>query len=802
MSFDIQNNSNSNPINGDLKSFLLTNNSKQKLDFEYGKKIAISINGQIRGTSSYFFNRNARFRKNRLMANGRMDIKTMFQDRMEMNGKVNYANISWKAPAIISTTISRIIGSWMRRKEKIQVTAIDPTSLTAKKDAADQAEFVYDNKEMLMQLQQEANVPIVGQDQFVAEDKDELDAWVSEFNRLPEEIKYEIGVNNIFEINGWTGVLKEKALKDSAEAGLLATYTWMDEEGIVHIEWIKPENAFYSFSEYPDFRDTTWRGHAFSLKISELRAKYGKQFGGKLTEEDIFRIASTAKEYQNLDKLTWINDYTFMFVRPYDEWNVDCLRFEIRSLDEDVYTKTVTKKNKSTIISKGMPSKVDENQEILKEKKWNIYEGVYEISTSDMLSWNIKKNMVRPQDPKELGDAEFSYSFYMYNQYDMRNLAIPEKIEEPVEQMILARLKIQQLVAKMKPAGAAINVDAMQEMDLGLATMTKPLEAQRIWEQTGNLYYRGRDAEGNPIPLPISELQNSGFVGQLNALVELYRFHYQVLKDELGNDPNLSQAAAQPRVTAGNVQASMQLSDDSTDYMYKAFTDLMEETAKKVACLLNASVTFDSKAYRHILKQDEVKGRNFSTECKMLPTDQEVAELKMMLNTATQSNPEFAVYLDQFKILRIAKENVKLGELFYRQAMKKMIRTQQENASKNSEENAKIQQSSMQAKAEGDAQLEDKKNQAKEKQILMQGIIELAKAQVPIPNELRMLMGEVIKNLEVPLVVENQQIEQQIQQAEMEQQQEMQQQQEGQEQQEEGYTDEEMQQMMQQEQQQ
>ena len=121
MSFDIQNNSNSNPINGDLKSFLLTNNSKQKLDFEYGKKIAISINGQIRGTSSYFFNRNARFRKNRLMANGRMDIKTMFQDRMEMNGKVNYANISWKAPAIISTTISRIIGSWMRRKEKIQV---------------------------------------------------------------------------------------------------------------------------------------------------------------------------------------------------------------------------------------------------------------------------------------------------------------------------------------------------------------------------------------------------------------------------------------------------------------------------------------------------------------------------------------------------------------------------------------------------------------------------------------------------------------------------------------------------------
>ena len=801
MSLNEQNTVNTNPINGDLKSFLLTNNSKQKLDFEYGKKIAININGQIRGTNSYFFMRNARFRKNRLMANGRMDIQRMFQDRMEMNGKVNYANLSWKAPAIISTTISRIIGSWMRRREKIQVTAIDPTSLTAKKEAADNAEFVFDNKQMIAQLEQEANQPIIGENTFVAEDKDELDAWVAEFNRLPEEIKYEIGVNNIFAINGWTDVLKEKALKDSAECGLVATYTWMDEEGIVHIDWIKPENTFYSFSEFPDFRDTTWRGHAFSMKISELRAKYGKQFGGILDEEDIFRIAATAKEYQNLDKLTWINDYTFMFVRPYDEWNVDCLRFEIRSLDEDVYTKTVTKKNKSTIISKGVSAKLDENQEVLKEQKWNIYEGVYVIATSDMLSWGIKKNMIRPQDPKELGDAEFSYSLYMYNQYDMRNLAIPEKIEEPVEQMILARLKIQQLVAKMKPAGAAINVDAMQEMDLGLATMTKPLEAQRIWEQTGNLYYRGRDAEGNPIPMPITELQNTGFVGQLQSLIELYRFHYQVLKDELGNDPNLSQSAVQPRVTEGNVQASMQLADDSTDYMYDAFLYVMEETAKKVACLLNRSVTFDAKAYRNLLKQDDVKNRNFSTECQMLPSDQQIAELKMMLNTATQSNPDFAVYLDQFKILRIAKENIKLAELYYRQAMKKMIRTQQENASKNSQENAQIQQASMQAKAEGDALLEDNKNKAKEKQIIMQGIIDLAKVQVPMPNELKLLAQELIKNLEMPLVVENQQIEQQLEQAAMEEQMAMEeqamQQQEGQPIEEGEYTEEEMQQMMQ-----
>ena len=61
--------------------------------------------------------------------------------------------------------------------------------------------------------------------------------------------------------------------------------------------------------------------------------------------------------------------------------------------------------------------------------------------------------MIRPQDPKEIGNAEFSYSFYMPQNYAMRNLAIPEKIEAAVDGMILALLKMQQVVARMRPTG-------------------------------------------------------------------------------------------------------------------------------------------------------------------------------------------------------------------------------------------------------------------------------------------------------------------------------------------------------------
>ena len=752
-----------------LKKFQITTDVASKKDYAYGKNVAQSIYSTIYGNQTYFWLRNNRFRKNRQIANGKIDM-SVFMDRLEMNSKANFVNINWKSIIIGNTIVARLVGSWMSRNEKVTVTATDSASAMLKKNAADEAEFIYQNKEVLAQIQQESGIPIIPQDQFIAEDKDELDRWISEFNHLPEEIQYSIGCNNVLEANGWNDVLKQRLLHDSAEVGLVCTYTFMDEEGEVHVQWIRPENAIYSYSDFPDFRDTTYRGHILSMKVSEIRARYSIAAGGILTEEDIFRLAQSSKEYQLTDKIKWMQDWNVSWLRPYDEWNIDLVQFEIRTLDSDGYTVTKTKKNGSTIIRKGKPEKIDENQEYLEEKKWNIYEGVYCPVTQTMIKWGIKKNMIRPQDPKELGNAEFSYSFYMYDPYDMRNVAVPEKIEEPIEQMILARLKIQQMVAKMVPAGASIDVDALQELDLGLGDSVKPLEVQKIWEQTGKLYYRGRDAEGNRIPVPITELANTGFAPQLQALIQLYQFHYQVLKDELGEDPNLMNQAAQPRVAASNIEASRALANNATEYMYDAYIYVMEETCKKIACLLNKSVTYGAKKYRDILKEEDVKDRNFVATVKMMPQAQEIANLQIMMNNAMASNPQLVMYLDPFKVMRIAKENVDLGELYFRQAQKRYIKTEQEKAQNNSQQNAEAQQASIQAKMQADTIIDGKRALAREKEIILQGVFDLAKSNIPVPAELQQLVADTLQNVNVPIEVQNEEqqmaLEQQAQQQE------------------------------------
>ena len=752
-----------------LKTFQLDKLSiKEKSDWSYGKQLAQYINGTITGgISSYFWVRNARWRTNRGYANGRVPM-SKFQDLLEFNGKVNYLNINWQSINIVNRIVSGLVGRWMGRSEKIKVTATDSISTKQKQEEFENLEFIIENREMLEKLQEESGVQLLPQDEQLPADKEELKLWQSQFQRLPEEIQYEMACNDILAANGWFDTLKEKMLHDSAETGFVGTYTYMDDQGVVHVEILKPENCFYSYSSYPDFRDTTWRGVIRTYKISELRRKYGTEFGGKISEEELWKMAQFSKEFQLYDNITWLTEWNVTFLRPYDEWNIDVLEFELKTVDSDDYTVTTTKKNKSTIVKKGRPEKVGENEKVISDTKWNIYRGVYCRPTNTVLEWGLKKNMIRPQDPKEVGNAEFSYTFYMVQNYDMTSLAVPEKIQEPVDQMIIARLKMQQLVAKMRPVGAAVNWDALQNIDYGLGDANKAIDVKKLYDQTGDIYYRGRDAEGNNIPVPITELSNSGFLSQLQGLILLYDKHYQILKDELGEDPNLIASALQPRVTASNVSAAEQAAQFATDYFYWAYTTCMAETAKKISCLLKSSVQYGASVYRNIVKEDDVAGRIFNARVQMLPDQYELAKFEALLQQAMATSPDLVLFLDPFQVMRVAKEDIKLAEALFRRAQKKMIIYNQTTAAQN-------QQATIQGQIESAQVAEQEKRATKEQEGLMDikraqmtaeaqnrtAVLQMATAAylksmetgLPIPAEIKPLIQAVMENVGLAAVV-------------------------------------------------
>lgn len=793
-----------------LKNFQLTTAGiTDKSSKEYGlaicKYIASTTSFNVGG---YYFNRNARFIKNRNYANGRIDIQAMFQDRFQFNGKQNYIALNWNALQIVNRIVSGLVGRWMKRGEKIQVTAIDDLSQTQKKEEYEQIEFAIENREMLEKLEAESGVQILPQDESLPRDKEQLNIWKANFQKTPEEIQNEMGCNDILSSNGMFDVQKEKLLHDAAEVLFVGTYTYMDNEGVVHVRVVKPENAIYSYSEQIDLRDTTWRGEAPSIKISELRKQWGKEFNPNnpfaLTEEQLWKIAQSAKEFQYYSNiLAWNEGWCTTFLRPYDEWNIRSIQIEVKTVDSEPYTVTKSKSTGTTYTQKGYPvtksgKKRDqplENQNIINDTNWNIYRGVYLPDSDVLLEWGLKDNMIRPQDPKEIGNAEFSYSFVMPQNYLMRNLAIPEKIEAAVDGMILALLKMQQVVARMRPTGAAIDESALANIDYGLGESgNREIDYKKLYDQTGDIYYRSLDAEGNRVPIPIVELQNSGFLGQMDGLIKNYQFNYQILKDELGEDPNLVSSALQPRVTAGNVEASQLQAEYATDYIYRAYSECMKITARKISCLLKDSITYGAKAYRHIVKQEAVMGRQFTTDIKFLPTEQDILRFEAMMNQAMMATPELNLFINPFQLMQMAKEDVKLAWLYFNQGQKKMILHQQETAAQNQQATIEGQIKSAQAAEEAKQQTETIKGDIDIKKTQLNGeaqnrtsVINMVTSWLApsadgtigkVPPEYQPLVQAVIQNIMISSIAATEEQKQQIiakmQEAQMQQQQEQQ----------------------------
>ena len=145
-----------------MRQFQLTTESvKDKSSKEYGLAISKEIFGYVMsGLQGYFYNRNARFIKNRNYANGRINVQQMFQDRFQFNSKQNYIALNWNALQIVNRITSGLVGRWMKRGEKIQVSAIDTLSVKEKKEAYEQIEFILHNKEQLLKLQQESGLSL------------------------------------------------------------------------------------------------------------------------------------------------------------------------------------------------------------------------------------------------------------------------------------------------------------------------------------------------------------------------------------------------------------------------------------------------------------------------------------------------------------------------------------------------------------------------------------------------------------------------------------------------------------------
>jgi hypothetical protein len=685
--------------NKNILNFHLSNSKLKKEDAE-GLKVSRFIEKAF--NSGYFNKRNKKFEKNRMFSRGRQPMSE-FLDLMNVDGKEAFVNLDMKAPAIAPKFIQVILGGFMKRQEIAKASAVDPVSTRRKRYDKDEAEFRMEFGDQVRQMEEQSGVKLMAEGKFTPEDFEELELFFGLEYQLPEEILFEKGIDYVNYTNGWD-VIKRKVLEDLIETGVAATKVSTAHNGKINIRRVIPENLIYSFSEYDDFRDVSFVGEVVSMKIIDIRNNYPN-----MDEEKLYKVSQQAKQFNRSVK--WDERYRFAVDRPYDDWTVDVIDFEIKSIDTMIYQSKTNKFGNLIVERKEKePQRLGENKEIIKKDMFVIYHGVFVMGTDIMLEWGIAKNMIKPSVAKEISEVHFSYSLYMYENLDLINMSIPERMETSIRQMTLAHLKIQQLIAKLRPSGLIIDIDSLSDISLGQGKNVTPLELQKIYDQTGNIYFRRRTEDGDNVNgVPISEAPNSSSIGQIQELITVYNHYLERLRDEIGVNEYREGATVNPKIGLGVQQAQIAASNNATDFLYDAFLSIYQQTSVKVALLLYDSVLYGGQQYREHLNPESIEGKVFDVKIDILPDDKERQFVEAMIQTALSAG--MIDFEDAFRIRSI--KNTKLAEMYLSKAKKKKEKKEMEKAQANSEMNAQSQQQSIQVKAQADMQLEQMSGQSK-----------------------------------------------------------------------------------------
>lgn len=680
---------------------------------EFGLAVARDINTTVNsGYFGYYSVRNTKFELNRRIAAGKQDMQ-QFLDLMEIDGKQAFVNLDLTPPKIAPKFMELIVQRFMERDEKIQCSAIDPVSVNRKNYEKEEAQFRMENKEMIASVQDQAGYPVQDKNAYTPENKNELEFYFGYEFQLPEEIGFEKGINYVLVDNDWE-VIKRQVIEDFTECGLAATKTYIDPQSKIRIRRCQPENMIYSWSIYDDFRDVGMMGELVSMKVTEYRARfqeeYIRRYGKNKAEETLFEDIKKANKTDPKVRLSWDQSYSYAIMRPYDDWNVEVLDFELKTLDSEIY---VSKKNdygKTIAVDKKkrLPERLGDKKELVTTELYNIYHGYYVRGVDKIFGWGKAKNMIRPES--NLSDVYFSYSIYMYRNRDMTNVALPERISPAINQMTLAHLKIQQLIAKMRPAGLSIDIKGLNNIDLlGSGNAMQPLEIIKVYNQTGDMFWKSWDEDPDKRNAPpISELTNSGSVAQLQELVQIYNFYLSQIRDTLGTN-EFSEGAGNisGKTSPTLAQSQVQSANRATEFIYSSYMNLFMNTGRRAAILLWDNIIYGGKQYRGFVGEEELQDAKFDIDIEPTPTAEDIIQLNQTINIALEQGS--ITFLDAQKVKSIS--NIKLAYMYLSKAQDDMQKKKQESDMANIQATAQAQMQSAQSAVQGKMQQDQMKGQ-------------------------------------------------------------------------------------------
>ncbi len=646
---------------------------EEKISKEYGLRYAKAIEGQwgsTDSTSSTYGGRKNIFARNRDYANGTQDTsiyKQLLNALDPNNGDGSLMNLDFTSVPILPKFVRVVVNKILSRNPYPNLEAVDPLSSSEKNREKNRIKNQIKLRPQLQKLKELTGEVLVGEDpDTLPETIEEAEILMDTNIKTDAEIAAQVATDMTLSWNNFEDNTFRRCVNDLAALGMSVVKRTNDSNYGIRVEYVDPVNFVHSYTDDPNLDDIVYAGCVREIPLQELKRLAGDQ----LTEQDLQKITKNAKRASSNRSMKAPYYPSKIDKSQYGGYTVEVLDFEFKSVDCMHFEEKENRFGNTGFFFQGMKYKertgsVYERTPHKMEVE-TVYSGMYILGTDHILNYGRTANV--PKNIHDISRAKLSFSAVAVNLNDQLPKSMVDSCVGFADMLQLTHLKLQQAIAKAKPDGLVIDIEGLENVQLGKGGELQPLELHDIYEQTGVFYYRSKNPEGGFQNPPVREIGNS--IRNINELIALYNHYLRMIRDTTGIneavDASTPKSDALVGVREQAIAASNNATYDVTNAAMVLYKKVCQDVVKCLQILPPESVIF--KAYENAIGE---------TNMGVLSSFSELPMYNFGVQVQREMEDKDRVYLEQNIQIALSQKELDLEDAMAVRAMKDVNQAEQ-----------------------------------------------------------------------------------------------------------------------------
>lgn len=671
---------------------------------EYGLRYAKAMAsqwGSIEQDNSLMKKRSKVFDRNRSYANGTQDTgiyKQLLTSLDPNNGDGSFLNLDFTPVPILPKFVRIVTNKILSTDPYPNLEAVDPLSSSEKDRERRKMEIMVKKKKELSKINEKLGVKISDKEE-IPETLEEAEIFMENNIKSSSEIAAQIATNMTLKWNDFSDSTYRRCVNDLTTLGMAVVKRDNDPNYGVKTNYVDPSKFVHSYTEDPNFGDIIYAGHVKRISIAELKRLAGDQFD----EEAYEKIAKKAASKYNYDTSkigqSSYDSYMQQHKFGYDEYMIEVLDFEFKAVDCMYFEEKESRHGNTGFYYKGESYKEPSNsvykRSVKKLEIETVYGGCYVMGTDCLFNYGASTNV--PKNMHDISKASLSYSVVATNLENMIPKSMVDGCIGFADQLQITHLKIQQSIAKAKPDGIIIDIEGLENVQLGKGGELEPLELHDIYEQTGVFYYRSKNPDGGFQNPPIREIPNS--IRNINEFIALYNHYLRMIRDATGINEAMDGTTPKGEQLVGVRQQAIAAGNnaiyDITNSSMVLFKKVCSDIVKCLQIIPEESILY--RAYSNAIGGENMKTLNSFKNLSMynfgvqVVKEMEEVEKQYLEGNIQQSLAQKELDIEDAIAIRQLKDINQAERLLVVRRKKRIARNQQ-IAMQNSQQQAQIQQ--------------------------------------------------------------------------------------------------------------